>query len=223
MSPWDLGMEWWGRLTASSLPFSPAWDSAVAAAWCAILQMYLWLSRCRVLAGLVLGAPSGGVMCSVFFCDFNVSIWGFPAHWNRTSLQCVLSSVLSVLVMERDSFKVRRLEVLIFLPTIHIPSALFFPGRTQLCSGWSHPENWAHPGSTWELSPGPLEKSIPQGSNVTSPPSVADDGLSEGQRMPSPKSGLNPALSWHLELNSWMMQRVNYRGKRETYMNLVFL
>ena len=175
--------------------------------------MYLWLSRFRVLAGLVLGAPSGGVMCSVLFCDFNVSIWGFPAYWNRTSLQCVLSSVLSVLVMERDSFKVRRLDVLIFLPTIHIPSALFFPGRTQLCSGWSHPENCAHPGSTWELSPGPLEKSIPQGSNVTSPPSVADDGLSEGQRMPSPKRGLNPALSWHLELNSWMMQWVNYRGK----------
>ena len=107
-----------------------------------------WLSRCRVLAGPVLGAPNRGVMCSVFFSDFNVSIWGFPAHCNRTSLQPVLSSVLSVLVMERDSFKVRRLDVLIFLPTIHIPSALFFPGRTQLCSGWSHPENWAHPGST---------------------------------------------------------------------------
>lgn len=60
-----------GGDTHLPLPSSPASDSTVAASECVFLQMCLWLSRGRVLAGPVLGAASRDVMCSVCF----VCVW----------------------------------------------------------------------------------------------------------------------------------------------------
>lgn len=62
------------------------------------------------------GCQQGCHVLCVFLCDFNISIWSFPAHCNKTSLRCTFSSLLSVLVRKRDGFKVRRVDVLHFLP-----------------------------------------------------------------------------------------------------------
>ena len=70
------------------------------------------------------GCQQGCHVLCMFLCDFNISIWSFPAHCNKTSLRCMFSSPLSVLVRERDGFKVRRVDVLSLSPP---PSTFLLP------------------------------------------------------------------------------------------------
>lgn len=148
-SPWDLWVEWWGD-THLPLPSSPASASTVAAAECVFLQLCLWISRGRSLAGPVLGAANGGVMCSAMF--FVCVILMFPAGvfllFATRPLFCICLAFFSIcrwrrkLVIRRLN-KERRADALsLSFPHNQHAFCPAFPGRTQLCSGQSRPGNW---------------------------------------------------------------------------------
>lgn len=75
----------------------------MAAGGYAFPQMCLWISRCKVLAGPLLGATNRGIVLSVFLCDFNVPRVLFIVE--KICPRCMFSFLLSVLVKERHAYK----------------------------------------------------------------------------------------------------------------------